>query len=253
MCILFLGVNQHSHYPLVILANRDEFYDRPSDPMHYWQDQPTVLAGRDKRSLGSWLGLSKSGRFCAVTNLRTSHRPQPGHSRGELVARFLRHDDATTEGFVQFLAKSYRDFNPFNLVFGDTNTLYLFSYATGRHQLLEDGFHAISNGPPGQAWPKMSRGIHQLAETVVQLDNDNLDSMLRIMQDTATATNASLPQTGLTSTKEKELSSIFVRGADYGTRSTTLLYFSRHQTRVFEYTYLPEKKEPEKRSFLLPI
>ncbi len=90
MCILFLAINQHPAHPLIVAANRDEMFNRPCEPMHYWPDYPDGLAGRDSLKGGSWLGVNRSGKFSAVTNFRTGTAVRENaESRGELVQQYL--------------------------------------------------------------------------------------------------------------------------------------------------------------------
>ena len=239
MCVLFLAIRRHPDYPLIIAANRDEYYDRPSREMHYWPEQATILAGRDLQSSGTWLGLNRAGRFCAVTNLHrrsaAPKQPAPPCSRGELVARYLRGQDSE-HGFRRFLADRQRDFKPFNLVFGTLGALHTFSTADATVAPLCAGFHAISNGPLDQVWPKMSRGVARLADVIDRAARLDSAALLSIMQDADQAPDALLPG-GNGTEKDRRRSAIFVRGVDYGTRTTTLLLYSKTQVRVEEVGY----------------
>ena len=236
MCILFIAKNRHPDYPLIVAANRDEFYERPSKAMHYWMDQPTILAGRDLVSGGSWLGLNTGGRFCAVTNLRQIDVQEERKSRGKLVSRYLKHSESNQD-FAEFLGRQHHSFNPFNLVFGSIEELYLFSSHDHQLRPVQDGFHSISNGPVMQPWPKMSRGVANLQNLVNESVEIDFEKLTEIMIDQNSAPDELLPNTGLDQAREKQLSSIFVSGQDYGTRSTTLILFSKRNVTVRELTY----------------
>ena len=236
MCILFIAKNRHPIYPLIVAANRDEFYERPSKTMHYWMDQPTILAGRDMISGGSWLGLNTSGRFCGVTNLRQSINQEERNSRGKLVSRFLKHSEDVHE-YSDFLNRQYASFNPFNLVFGSISELFLFSSHDHQTVPIGDGYHSISNGPVLQPWPKMSKGVSRLQNLVDQHKEIQFKDLTDIMIDQNAAPDELLPNTGLDQQREKLLSSIFVSGQSYGTRSTTLILFSKSKALVRELTY----------------
>jgi len=243
MCILFIALNQHRHYPLVIAANRDEYYARPSKPMHYWPDQPDILAGRDLEAGGTWLGVNRLGAFAAVTNFRdpASHRTN-ALSRGALVSDFLcrRNKGEQYENagqFDQFLAAHSQHYNPFNLVFGNAGELYAWCHGNQIAQRLSPGFHSVSNGPLDQQWPKMSRGVEHLTDYISSHTELDAAQILGIMQDTTSAGLNQLPQTGIDVKREQQLSSIFIRGETYGTRTTTVLLYTDQQIEVTEWNY----------------
>ena len=257
MCILFIAVDQHPRYPLIIAANRDEYHARPSEPMHYWPDQPGILAGRDRRAGGTWFGVNAGGRIAAVANHRVA-APDGGHtrSRGELVARFLGNSDLT-ENYAGFLHDHHRDFAPFNLVYGEAGQLYRFSSAAPASRPFEGGLHSISNGAPNDQWPKMSRGVALLTEKIssgpVVAAEQLAEHLARMMKDQTQADSAQLPQTGLAPDREKHLSSIFITGADYGTRTTTLLFHTGDEFDLYEYNYSPDGSESNRRQYSVAI
>jgi len=237
MCILFLAINQHPDYPLIVAANRDEYFARPSEAMHYWPDFPRVLAGRDRLKGGSWLGINQSGQFCAVTNFRS---PQPlddqAASRGELVAMYLK--NALPEpDFIGYLKRNYAKYNPFNLVFGEREKLSVFSSQNPVCKLLVDGFHSVSNGEIDLPWPKMSCGVQRLTQLIAGNEAMTFDALNRIMVDETKADESDLPKTGLSAERERALSSIFVKGENYGTRTTSLLLWAKNNVHLREYNY----------------
>ncbi len=251
MCILFIAIEQHPQYPLIIAANRDEFFARPSRSAHFWADAPGILAGRDMQAGGTWLGINSRGRIAAVTNLRV---PEPtktaGRSRGELVARYLRGDD-NRDQYLEFIANQHSVFNPFNLLFGDARQLFVFSSLAPELKPLAAGFHAISNGLPDHYWPKMSRGVELLEKCILQAGELDVEQLLVVMRDKTEADDASLPATGISSAAEKRLSPIFISGDDYGTRTTSVLLCEQQRTQLIEYTYLPHDVLADKQSFIL--
>jgi len=243
MCILFIAIGQHPDYPLIITANRDEYFARASDPMHYWHDHPQILAGRDRQAGGTWLGINQQGQFAAVTNYRTSaNLKDDARSRGELVTRFLISHSKGQEytKFNQFLASEQLHYNPFNLIYGDPASLSAWGHIGENPSKLRPGFHSVSNGPIDQPWPKMSRGVEKLSSYIRSSNVIDPRKLLEIMQDTTQASANQLPETGLVTHREQQLSSIFVRGADYGTRTTTLLLFSSTEIELTEYNYGPD-------------
>ena len=253
MCILFIAINQHEQYPLIIAANRDEYHARPSEPMHYWPDQPDILAGRDSRAGGTWFGVNRNGLFAAVTNYRapglTSNQAR---SRGELVTRFLRNLEST-ENFGSFLCEQHTAFSPFNLVYGEHGKLFSFSSIDPVNRPLESGFHSISNGAIDELWPKMSRGVSLLKDRISSSPGIDSEDLVQMMKDQTRADKNLIPDTGLDPDREQHLSSIFIQGDDYGTRTTTLLLGSESQFDLYEYNYSAQGSEINRRHYLMAV
>ncbi len=251
MCILFIAIKKHLRYPLIIAANRDEFFARPSRPAHFWADAPNILAGRDMQAGGTWLGINKTGQIAAVTNLRVPHQTKTdGRSRGELVARYLR-SDGSQKQYCEFIASQYAAFNPFNLLFGDAGQLLVFSSLAPGFKPQAPGFHAISNGLPDDYWPKMSRGVSLIEQCILQPGELDVEQLHQVMRDKTEADDASLPATGISRAAEKRLSPIFISGEDYGTRTTSLLLSEPGRTRLIEYNYSAHGQLADKRSFTI--
>ena len=205
--------------------------------MHYWPDHPNILAGRDEQAGGTWLGVGRDGRFCAVTNLRTGTPLNPtARTRGELIPNFL--DSAPdSRAFSRFLAADYDKYNPFNLVFGDRSRLEVFSSADGRCRSLAPGIHSVSNGLVDEAWPLFGSWVARLSSLVAYNAYMDIDRINNIMHDETRAEDHLLPDTGLNHDTERQLSSIFIRGAEYGTRTTSILLFGEREINVFESNY----------------
>ena len=239
MCILFLAKDCHPDWPLIVAANRDEFFARPSAAMAFWDEHPNVLAGRDLEAGGTWLGVNRRGRFSAVTNFRTARDPVANaRSRGELVAGFLQSSGGVA-AWGSLLEHSFREYNPFNLVFGDRSNLFAWDHVAQRVRLLKTGYHSVSNGAIDEPWPKMARGVGQLRQYIEAGGPLAEDEILRIMQDRHRAPLAELPQTGIATEWEHALSSIFVEGEHYGTRTSTVLFFGTDRIEVTEQNYDP--------------
>jgi uncharacterized protein with NRDE domain len=237
MCILFLAINRHPQYPLIIAANRDEFYARPSSAMHYWPDQPQILAGRDDLKGGTWLGVTRQGRFCAVTNFRTGNpESEDALSRGELVRKYLagKMDDPEYAGY---LSENGHRYSPFNLVYGDVRKMQVYCNQDQSLARLDDGFHSLSNGYMDQHWPKMSLGVQKLTALVDQHCAINIDELNIIMHDQTRPHEDDLPDTGVGRDVESLISAIFINGADYGTRTTSYVLYSASGLEVIEQNY----------------
>lgn len=254
MCVLFIAVGQHPDYPLVIAANRDEFFDRPSAGLHYWSDYPNILAGRDTRAGGTWLGVNYNGRIAAITNYR---RPdlyrENAHSRGELAARFLRDDDSDRD-FSQYLRESAASYNPYNLLFGRPGALRVFDSIAGTITPLDDGYHALSNGSLDDRWPKMSRGVERLRRLIASDSTLEPESMVALMRDSTPADIESLPDTGIGNELEHRLSSIFIESDQrYGTRTTSVLLWQRETVEFYEVNYTPVGGRAMTRAIVHPL
>ena len=257
MCILFLAINQHPEFPLVIAANRDEYHDRPSSPMHYWPDHPHILAGRDQRKGGTWLGINRSGKFCAITNFRTAENINPdARSRGELVKMYLDGSYQKPGGdlnFHQFLVEQGHKYGPFNLVFGDIRNLHVYCNQNNVLTRLGDGFHSLSNGFIDQRWPKMSLGVQKLSHLVSQRGAIEIDTLNQIMHDQTLADEADLPDTGLNRQAERFISSIFIQGEQYGTRTTSYIIYSPGSIQAHELNYSSSGSITSQQTFTIEI
>ncbi len=252
MCLLLLAINTHPECPLVIAANRDEYFQRPSRSMHFWADHPGILAGRDLSRCGSWLGANRSGKFCAVTNLRTGAPRNPDlKSRGELVRRYL--DGAETDAeFTHGIRKHSRQFNPFNVVYGSQNGIRAFCSQDGSLHTLETGYHGLSNGPIGQCWPKISAGTRRLARWV-DAGDPSPGKLNAIMRDEAGTNPDQPPGPGTQHNTENYRSSIFIRGDQYGTRTTTCLLFYPRDLLILETNYNNQAEILDGQEFSLPL
>ncbi len=250
MCILFLSINQHPDYPLIICANRDEFHQRPTKGAHFWQQYPDILAGKDLQAGGTWLGINKAGYFAAITNIRTGNRPDAGKkSRGELVTLALKTNSIINKAWLQHYSYQY---NPFNLIYGTLNNLSCFNSNSNNQTPLTDGFHAISNGTMDDRWPKMVNGVKQLESLVQSKEPCDRSKFLSILQNKRTADERALPNTGVPLSWERLLSSIFICSEDYGTRSSTIiLQQSDKAIDFYETEYNQGGRVVSENSFLL--
>jgi len=239
MCILFLAINQHKEFPLIILANRDEFQERPTKSAHFWKEYPDLLAGRDEKEGGTWLGVTRTGRISALTNYRDIPLHKEGRlSRGLLVRDYLMSEKSSKE-YLDFLVADKDKYNPYNILIGNKEELFVYNNISNEIQKLENGFHGLSNAYLNSPWVKLSRGIEAMRNHI--LDNKiNPEELFSIMQDETKAPDELLPDTGVGLEKERFLSSIFLKSPVYGTRSTAMLLFDRHNTVSFyEKSYNP--------------
>jgi len=252
MCLITFSFRQSSAYPFVFLSNRDEFLDRPTAPMGFWKDAPEVLAGRDLRGGGTWLGLTRAGRFATVTNYREVGRAKPdAPTRGRLTVRFLLGDDPPA-AFLDRLAPEAGRYHGFNLLVGAGGALHYFSNR-GARRALGPGLYGLSNHLLDTPWPKVVRAKTMLASI---LDEERIEpeALFALLADETKAPDDELPDTGVGLEWERLLSSIFIRSPKYGTRASTVVLTNRRgRTDVYERTFPVDGSEAFTRHFRLPV
>ena len=213
----------HPGYELLVAANRDEFHDRPTAPLGFWDDAPDVLAGRDLQEGGAWMGVTRAGRFAALTNYRDPSRIMTGApSRGHLVSDYLR-GEQSARAVLKGLPSVADRYNSFNLLLGDETGLYYYSNRAGEPRALPPGLYGLSNHLLDTPWPKLRRGLTMLRNLLEQWPDPALDELLEILADRTVAPDAELPKTGVPLDWERWLSAIFIDAPGYGTRSSTVL------------------------------
>jgi uncharacterized protein with NRDE domain len=223
MCLLLMALNTHSTYPLVLLTNRDEYYDRPSTSACFWDEAPDILAGKDLRAGGTWLGINRKGRIAALTNYRDPSSIKEGApSRGRLVSEFLLGDREPLE-YIKRLNRVAGRYNGFNLIAGDKDRMYWYSNRGSGVQLLKPGVYGLSNHLLDTPWPKVARGKAALCRLLSMQRDPSLEELFHILADRTLADDASLPHTGVDLEWERILSPIFIKSPMYGTRSSTVM------------------------------
>ncbi len=223
MCLIAFNTNEHDLYQLIFISNRDEFYKRPTQTAHYWEDHPDILAGRDLKQLGTWLGINKSGRLAALTNYRDmSLEKERTTSRGDLVRNFLTSTSSATD-YLNQLKETKLDYNGYNLLLGDKEQLYYYGNQTDQMRKLTPGTYGLSNHLLDTPWPKVER-IKTSLNTYIQENLElKTDDLFEILLDDEKAAQSDLPETGISQELEKELSSIFIQTDGYGTRASTVI------------------------------
>lgn len=240
MCLILFAYHVHEKYKLIVAANRDEFYDRPTSPVHYWEDHPHILAGRDLSKMGTWMGVTKAGRFAALTNYRNPKEKTNGkRSRGELVADFLKGHD-NPENFMLNIAEKRELYPGFNLLVGDTKQLYYYSNMEDKIQRLESGIYGVSNHLLNSEWPKVKSGKKGLSRIINEENGDLTERLLTLLQQADPAPDELLPKTGVSLELERSLSPIFIQSEGYGTRSSTVVLISDEEIHLGERIYSKE-------------
>lgn len=223
MCLILLAIRSHPQYKLIIAANRDEFYERPTAPAVFWDDAPYLLAGRDLRAGGTWLGITMQGRIAAITNYRDpASLKDQAPSRGQLVTGFLT-GKKTPKRYLDMLDQESQEYNGFNLIVGDKESLYWYSNRGEARRPLDNGIYGVSNHQLDTPWPKVTRGKQMLQRALSGIDNAEPEMMLHMLEDRSIAGDESLPDTGVGLELERILSPIFIASPGYGTRSSTLI------------------------------
>ena len=229
MCILFIAVNQHPDYPLIVAANRDEFFERPTQASAFWRDYPYLLAGKDLRAGGTWMGINRRGKLAALTNIRDPERIDPDAlSRGELVSHYLQ-GSPDSESYLSRLSDEGDNYNGFNLLFGDWSNLYVFNNHTLQSEKLTTGVYGLSNASLNTPWPKILHGMAQLTQYCQDPHKLESEQLFALLKNQTKAPDNTLPQTGVPIDWERKLSSIFIKSPEYGTRSSTLLLVDKYQ------------------------
>lgn len=253
MCLIFIALKHHPKYKLIVAANRDEFYARKTAAASWWDDYPEILGGRDLEAMGTWLGMTRTGRICMVTNFRElrnikAHAP----SRGKLVTDFLL-EKASGEAYLTKLQPGASQYNGFSLIAGTVDSLfYLSNYRDGVIQ-LNSGLFGLSNHLLETPWPKVERGkaaIQDLLKSPV-VDKDDL---LAILSDETVGVDRELPDTGVGLERERMLSPAFIKSSDYGTRCSTVIMVDYSDHVAFhERVYHPATSEFSIQSFQFTI
>lgn len=229
MCLIVFAWQVIPGVPLIAAANRDEFYDRPATAADNWPEAPHVIAGRDLKAGGTWMGVAQEGpgsaRFAAITNIRgPQERRVDAPSRGALVADYLAGDMSAAE-YIAHIATGSDAYNGFNLVLGDRDSLYWFSNRGAddvrNGKQLEPGIYGVSNGLLDAPWPKVVRTKAQFASLLCQGAPE--DAYFEMLADTTRAPDARLPDTGIELDLERQLSAVCIETPGYGTRTSTVV------------------------------
>jgi len=229
MCLILVAWREHAEFPFFVAANRDEYYARPTLPADWWADDPRILAGRDLTAGGTWLGITRSGRFAALTNFRDppQHRAD-APSRGGLVTSLLRSNEPVTTS-LERLRRVGSAYNGFSVIFSDGERLGVYESAPGEGRELGPGLYGLSNHLLDTPWPKVKNSKSQLLRVI-----DDENAALALLRDDRPAPDEQLPSTGVRLEWERLLSSVFVRAPEYGTRCSTIVRIDRSGEVLFD-------------------
>ena len=222
MCLILFAYEMHRDHRLILGANRDEFYERPTAPLDWWEDHPTVLAGRDLRGGGTWMGISRTGKLAGITNFRDpAGLKNNAPSRGALVSDFLCGDEPA-RSYLEKVHLASEVYNGFNLILGDATGLFYYSnYQNEIHQLTP-GIYGLSNRFIDSPWPKVETGKAHLTKLIQQGTVDD-ESIFNLLKNRQQPLEDQLPDTGVGMEWERILSPLFIHSDIYGTRSSSVI------------------------------
>jgi uncharacterized protein with NRDE domain len=223
MCLILFSFNTQPGFRLILAANRDEFYARPTRPLSVWTDFPEVYGGRDLKEGGTWLGISRRGRLAALTNFRDpAHQLLQAPSRGLLINSFLT-GDAPPADHLEQLQKNAHRYNGFNLLASDQTGIWYCSNRGNGILKLQPGFYGLSNHLIDTEWPKVSQGKKRLKILLNRRGGWDTEDLFTLLADRTVAADRDLPDTGVGLEWERTLSPLFITSPNYGTRSSTVL------------------------------
>jgi uncharacterized protein with NRDE domain len=233
MCLIFVAVDAHPKYRIVIAANRDEFYDRPTAPASFWPEAPGLFAGRDLCAGGTWIGITRAGRIAALTNYREDLKSikTDAPSRGKLVSDFLLCNEHPLV-YLERLSRDAHRYNGFSLLVGQEADFYCYSNRGKEIGTLSPGIHGLSNHLLDTPWPKVEKG-KQILNGLLAKDDLPPEDMFQFLLDRTLAADESLPNTGIDPEWERILSPIFIASPNYGTRSSTVILLDRYGRATF--------------------
>ena len=238
MCLILFAHGAHSRYRLIVAANRDEFYDRPTQAMCRWRDDSRILAGRDLQCGGTWMGMTDSGRLAALTNYRDpSAISANAPSRGLLVSDFLKGNHSPSEYLSRVDDRKVR-YNGFNLLVGDAEDLFWYSNRKRAIHRIQPGTFGLSNHLLDTPWPKVVRGKARLSRWIETHDAPDPEGIFAILADRERPADHRLPDTGVGMETERMLSPLFIESPGYGTRSSTVILWGQNgRVDVWERTF----------------
>ena len=235
MCLVAFGWKAHPNYSLIVGANRDEWHERPAAPAAWWKDYPQILAGRDLKAGGAWMGVTRSGRFAAITNFRDpAKKRSTARSRGELVTAFLLGLQSPGD-FLSSISERANEYNGFNLVVADTSSMAYFGSRSGEIKLLEPGVYALSNHTLNEPWPKVISAKSALVAALQPKMTEAARQMAiyDFLSSETIAPDTALPDTGVGLVWERALSSALIVAPAYGTRASTIVSIAYNNTVAF--------------------
>lgn len=247
MCLILFSWDNHPKYKLILAANRDEFYDRPTDTIHSWSENENIIAGKDLTGGGTWMGIHNHNKFTALTNHRNPARViKNPPSRGDLTLDFLS-SDVKEFDYYQDKKDFLEQYNGFNLLVGSFQEMGYFNNVDGQYTALSSGIYGLSNAVLDTPWPKLAKAKTAFTR-VTKNENPSIEEMYQILQDKTLAADEDLPQTGIPYEWEKAISAIYIEKENYGTCCSTILTVTHEgEGEIHELSYpVGNRKSEEK-------
>lgn len=247
MCLILFAFDVHPVYKLIVAANRDEAYARPTAEADFWEDDPHILAGRDLEKMGTWMGVTTSGRFAALTNYRNPLEATEGkRSRGELVAEFLKGKESP-KSYVEKVSGHDSVYPGYNLLTGSVEELFYYSNIGKQVQKVKPGVYGLSNHLLDSDWPKVKTGKAGLEwiinghGDVTKGQSELVENLFTLLKNSDPASDDMLPNTGVGLHLERLLSPLFIKSEGYGTRSSTVCLLGEKELYYAERVHAGEK------------
>lgn len=252
MCLVFLAIQHHPEYRLIVAANRDEFYKRKTAPAHFWNEYPHILGGRDLEGGGTWMGITRLGKIAMVTNYRDVRNFKPvAPSRGLLVSEFLANGDKPMP-YIRGIVSRAAEYNGFNLIAGTADEMIYYSNMKPHPEQLTPGIYGLSNHLLNTPWPKVENGKKTFEEIITSKFTHS--DLLEFLYNDEQAPDDLLPDTGVGLERERILSAMFIKSPDYGSRcSTIILIDNDNRVRFTERVYDPATLNYTEQSFSFSI
>lgn len=245
MCLIAFAYKCDSNYKLLLIANRDEFYKRPTRKAQFWVDEnlENILAGKDLEAGGTWMGVHKTtGTWCALTNYRDLKKHEPAApSRGEITLNFLK-SSLSPKQYANDISSDSKKYNGYNLLMGNLDEVYHYSNISDELTKTEPGVHGLSNALLNSPWPKVNRSKRRLNDLIKNQDYD-IEDLFSILQDEEKAPIQELPDTGLSLEMEKAISPVFIKTDGYGTRCSTILLIDYENNITFHERRFIDNRE----------
>ncbi len=223
MCLILFSYNNHPRYRIILASNRDEFYNRPTRQLDFWDNSAMILAGQDEKDKGTWLGVTPTGKISGITNFRSPNAlKDKAPSRGWLVSDYLS-GDKTPKEYLEKIMKFGKNYNGFNLLAGDLNSMYYYSNMGEEVQEIKPGLYGLSNAFLDTPWPKITKGKVGLEKIISDGNDLSLEKVFSLLNDKAIPHDNDLPETGVGLEWERMLSPIFIESDIYGTRASTII------------------------------
>lgn len=248
MCLILFSYKNHPKYPLIVAANRDEYFKRPTKHAHFWEDDPNILAGRDLEKKGTWMGVTKQGRFSAITNYRDFNENSNGkQSRGHLVTKALKYQGNVYD-YMKDLKEKNSLYPGYNLLAGDKDRLYYYSNRQGKVIKVVPGIYGLSNALLNTPWPKVETGKEGFKK-ILQSEVNLVENLFQLLSLSEPFPDELLPNTGVPLEWERKLSPLFIQMPDYGTRASTVMLMDHEDIIYVERTYHPLTNTIEEKNY----